>query len=89
MKLLGTSLLQMFWFYNTVSVFLFLVLQSPELWMDETEDEDDEEILLFFTSLLMTCLRTHVVFLKLCQILEIYNTRPRDLLFQYGNYPRE
>ena len=88
MKSLAISLLVMFRFHYTIAVILLLAIETPELWIDEDEDDDDE-ILLFYQTLMRTFLHTQLVFLKLCQVLDIYSTSARNLLLQHGNYPRE
>ncbi len=89
--LMFAALFHSFNFYYKVVAFLFLAVSFPDIWLDENvdDDDDDDELFFFYHSLMVTFRKTNMVFLKLCQILDIYSTRPRDLLTQFGNFPRE
>ena len=90
-EVIAIMLLKMFHFNFMIVAFLYMVIESPELWVDaiRDHDDDDDEILVFYHTLMMGFLNSNILFLKLCEIFDIYSTRPSDLLFQFGNYPRE
>ena len=90
MKFIALALLERFNRYCKITALLILAFSDPELWKgDNFEDDFDDDIILFYQTLIGAFLNTNLVFLKLCQIFDIYSTRPCDLLTQYGNYAHE
>ena len=49
--------------------FLLLCLETPEIWKD-VEEDDDEDLIMFYQLLMRTFIYNAALFLKLCHIIE-------------------
>ncbi len=84
------SAIQMMNFTFMAVTFLLICIETPEIWSDTNDDDDDfEEILIFHQVMMRAFFSNSILFLKLCHMIDIYHTPPGDLLTRYGNYPRQ